>query len=75
MPDLVQYHIARLKDKNPRVRAAAAHELGLLGDTAALGVLEDLFRSDPDPEVRRAAQEAGRAIFMRQRQQPGSRRP
>lgn len=63
MPDLVQYHIARLKDKNPRVRAAAAHELGLLGDAAALSALEELFRTDPDPEVRRIAQEAGRAIF------------
>ncbi|NPV67168.1 MAG: HEAT repeat domain-containing protein [Anaerolineae bacterium] len=71
MPDLVQYHIARLKDKNPRVRAAAAHELGLLGDAAALSALEELFQTDRDPEVKRAAQEAGRAIFKRIRLQQG----
>jgi len=63
---LVQYHIGRLKDKNPDVRLKAIQELSLLGDPEALEVLQEVYRADSDVEVRRAAQEAGRAIYLRQ---------
>ncbi len=68
MPSLVEYHIARLKDKNPEVRIKSARELALIGDAAALEALEELFRTDPDPIVRRVAQAAGRAIYLRQKE-------
>ncbi|GAB4527281.1 MAG: hypothetical protein Kow0063_02370 [Anaerolineae bacterium] len=69
MPNLVEYHIARLKDKNPEVRIKSARELGLIGDPVALAALEELFRSETIPEVKRAAQEAGLAIYQKQKQQ------
>lgn len=65
---LVHYHITRLKDKNPAVRLKAITELALLGDPEALESLKVVFRDDIDPEVKKAAQEAGRAIFLKQRE-------
>jgi len=67
MPSLLEYHIMRLKDKNPEVRLKSINELRLLGDPAAMEPLEQLFRSDPDPEVRKAAQAAGREIYVKQK--------
>ncbi|OPY91351.1 MAG: hypothetical protein A4E72_00156 [Syntrophus sp. PtaU1.Bin208] len=67
MPDVVAFHISRLKDKNPEVRIKSARELGLIGDPIALPALEELFRVETDPEVKRAAQEAGRAIYEKQK--------
>jgi HEAT repeat protein len=60
---LVEYHIQRLSDKDPSVRMKAINELRLLGDPAALSALEQVFRNDPDPDVRKAAQRAGREIY------------
>ena len=67
MPSLLEYHIMRLKDKNPEVRLKSINELRLLSDPAAMEPLEQLFRSDPDPEVRKAAQAAGREIYVKQK--------
>lgn len=64
---LVHYHVARLKDKNPAVRLKAINELALLGDPEALEALETVFQQDPDAEVKKAAQAAGRAIFLKHR--------
>ncbi|MCC7451408.1 MAG: HEAT repeat domain-containing protein [Anaerolineae bacterium] len=67
MPNrVVNYHIGRLKDKNPAVRLKSINELRLLGDPEALGALEEIFRTDPDVEVRKAAQAAGFEIFTKQ---------
>ncbi|MCS6870784.1 MAG: HEAT repeat domain-containing protein [Anaerolineae bacterium] len=60
---LVEYHIQRLKDKDPAVRLRSINELRLLGDLAALPALEQVFRNDSDPEVRKAAKLAGREIY------------
>ena len=69
MPDkrIIEYHIGRLQDKSPSVRLKAINELGLLGDPGALDILQEVFQNDPDPEVRKAAQDAGRTIFLKQR--------
>jgi hypothetical protein len=67
MPNLLEYNILRLKDKNAAIRLKSINELRLLADPAAMEPLEQLFRSDPDPEVRKAAQEAGREIFLKQK--------
>jgi HEAT repeat protein len=63
---LVDYHIARLQDKDASARLKAIHELELLGHSDALEPLQRIYRSDPELAVRKAAQEAGRAIFLRQ---------
>jgi HEAT repeat protein len=60
---LVAYHIARLKDKSKDVRLKSIQELVELADREALSALETLYKSEPDAEVRKAAQEAGLAIF------------
>ncbi len=65
-PRLVEYHILRLQDKNPTVRLKSINELRLIGDPAALDPLKELYMSDPDPDVRKAAQAAGREIFIKQ---------
>lgn len=69
---LIAYHLARLRDKNPQVRVESIRELALLEATDAIDTLEAIYRSDPDPAVRKAAQEAGRALFLKKHQQPGS---
>ncbi len=61
---LVAYHVARLQDKNREVRLKAIQELVLLADSDALDALRSVFEQDPDLEVRRAAQAAGRTIFL-----------
>jgi HEAT repeat protein len=65
---VVDYHIGRLKDKSPEVRLKSINELKLLGDPAALEPLEQVYRNDPEPEVRKAAQAAGLEIFLKQKQ-------
>ena len=62
---IVAYHIARLQDKNPDVRLKSIAELKLLADPASLDALQAIYRSDPDLQVRRAALEAGRIIFLK----------
>lgn len=48
---------ALTRDENPRVRAAAARAIAVLGDDTSADVLEAMLR-DPDKEVRRAAQQS-----------------
>jgi len=68
MPNrLVEYHIMRLQDKSMEVRLKSINELRLIADPAAMEPLEQLFRTDPEAEVRKAAQEAGREIFLKNR--------
>ena len=62
---LVQYHIKRLEDKNPDVRIKAIKELELIADTDALDVLRAVFENDDNAEVRNAAKQAGRTIFLK----------
>jgi HEAT repeat protein len=62
---MIAYHMARLKDKNPGVRKKSIEELALLEATQAYDVMEDLYHNDPDSEVRKAAQKAGRALFLK----------
>lgn len=61
---LVEYHIGRLKDKNPSARLAAIEELRKLNDIDALDPLQEVYKNDEDIDVRKAAQEAGRAIYV-----------
>lgn len=62
---LIAYHLARLKDKNPQVRIASIRELALLEAIDAYDALEAIYHTDPDPAVRKAAQNAGRVLFRK----------
>ena len=62
---VVQYHISRLKDKRVDIRMEAIRELELLADLDALEPLKVVYTSDEDPQVCKAAQEAGRTIFLK----------
>ncbi|MBW4435973.1 MAG: HEAT repeat domain-containing protein [Pleurocapsa minor GSE-CHR-MK-17-07R] len=55
---LLQYHVFRLKDRNPGVQLEAIRELAELGDPEALDPLRVVFQSDAPVEVRKAAQAA-----------------
>jgi hypothetical protein len=63
---IVAYHIARLQNVSADVRLKAIEELRLIGDPDALDALQTLYRTDTNLDVRKAAQEAGRAIFLKQ---------
>lgn len=69
---IIAYHISRLQDKNRDVRLKSIAELALLVDEEALSALRTLVEQDPDTEVRKAAQEAGRALFVKLREQSAS---
>lgn len=60
---LVEYHIARLQDKRTNVRLDAIRELVLLQSPQSLEALQNIYLNDPDSDVRKAAQEAGRVIY------------
>ncbi len=64
---LMNYHIKRLKNKSRDVRLAAVAELQALGDVDALEPLQEVYKNDVDAEVRKAAQDAGRTIFLSNR--------
>ncbi len=61
---LVAYHLGRLQDRSAAVRLKAITELALIGDPEALDGLQAIFKTDPDAEVRKAAQDAGRKLFL-----------
>lgn len=65
---MVEYHIARLKDKRASIRLDSIKQLVLLQATEALEVLKEIFENDPDADVRKAAQQAGREIFLKSKE-------
>lgn len=66
---IVAYHISRLQDKSPEVRLKAINELSHLADQEALDALRSVFEKDSDVSVRKAAQEAGRNVFLKLKEQ------
>lgn len=66
MKRMVEYHVGRLKDKRDDIRLEAIQELVLLDATEALPDLEDLYRTDPNLNVRHAAKDAGKKLFTLQ---------
>jgi HEAT repeat protein len=62
---IIEYHISRLKDKSPEIRTKAIQELVLLEDISAMDALQDVFKNDTDEDVRKAAQQAGRELFLK----------
>ncbi len=66
---MIAYHIARLKDKNPEVRLKSIHELDLLEAVEAFDALEALYRSESDPQVKEAARQLGRKLYLKMQAQ------
>ena len=66
---MVEYHISRLKDKRTNIRLEAIQELVLLGAVEALDMLEEVYRTDAEESVRRAAKDAGKQLFTQQLQE------
>ena len=64
---VIEYHMARLKDKRPDVRLNAIKELELIAAPETLDALRAVYENDEDGSVRKAAQEAGRAIFLKRK--------
>ncbi len=58
-------YLAQLKSADPAQRRQAIISLGKLGNFAAMPALADLYRTDPDPELRDLARKAGLAIRQR----------
>ena len=63
---ILDYLLSRLNDRDAQVRLKTIEELADLGDPEALVPLERVFKTDPDEAVRKAAQKAGQAIFVKQ---------
>jgi hypothetical protein len=63
---MIEFHISRLKDKQPDVLLRTIQELVNFGAKAerALPALEALYKSNADANVREAAHKAGRTIFF-----------
>lgn len=64
---IIEYHMNRLKDKRAEIRIQSIQELVLLKAFEALDTLREIYETDADTEVRKAAQVAGRELFMLQR--------
>jgi HEAT repeat protein len=67
---IIEYHIARLRDKRAEVRLQSIEELLLLEATEAIDALKEVYDNDDDPAVRKAAQRAGRKLFLLHREKP-----
>lgn len=63
---VIKFHISRLKDKSSDVLLKTIEQLVTFGADAedALPLLEELFKNNEDVEVRKAAQDAGRSIYL-----------
>jgi HEAT repeat protein len=64
---LVDYYLFRLQDSDDAVRLKTIAELRHIADPAALTALEQIYHADPNADVRKAAQEAGLEIFVKNR--------
>jgi len=58
-------YLAQLKSADPAQRRQAIISLGKLGNFAAMPLLAEVYRTDPDPELRDLARHAGLAIRQR----------
>lgn len=65
--------IDQLRDSNPEVRRRAVIALGRTKDTAALRPLAEVFRTDPDPDMRELARKAG--LYIRRSQSEAAQQP
>lgn len=62
---ILAYLLNRLRDRSADVRLKSIQDLVQLADPDSLEALQDTYRTDPDPDVRKAALEAGRTIFVK----------
>ena len=63
MPVQGSVWVGRLQNPDREMRLEAIHQLELIGGEDVLGPLARAYATDPDPEVRRMAQQAGKRIY------------
>src|SRR5688572_24569839 len=68
-------YLEQLNSSDPRQRQAAVIALGKLRDPVALRPLAELFRTDPDAQIRELALKAGRLIRGDSSERPASTAP
>lgn len=68
---VIAYHISRLQDKSRDVRLKSITELSHMPAQETFEALQLVFEKDEDHEVRKAAQEAGRAVFLKLQEMKG----
>ncbi len=61
---LIEYHLLRIKEGSKAARLDSIEQLVLLEAVEALEVLRSVVENDEEVEVRRAALEAGRRLFL-----------
>jgi hypothetical protein len=68
--------LQKLKAAEPALREQSIKALEMLGDTDALPALAEVFATDPEPDLRALAQQAGKTIYygaIRQKlEEPGA---
>lgn len=64
MRDPLEIWLRRLHDPDAAARRQAIRQIELIGDPRALGALAQLFALDPDLEIRKLAQNAGKTIYQ-----------
>jgi len=64
MRDPLEIWLGRLRDPDAAVRRQAIRQIELIGDPRALGALAQCFALDPDLEIRKLAQNAGKTIYQ-----------
>lgn len=67
--------VKRLRDPQIEVRQTAIRALEDIGDSDALVPLAIVYATDPDPDVRRLAQKAGKAIYQNLQRRADETRP
>ncbi|MFP4322588.1 MAG: HEAT repeat domain-containing protein [Anaerolineales bacterium] len=65
---MAEFHITvwarKLQQPDPEARLSAIRELEIMGDVRALPLLAEVFATEGLPEVRAAAQQAGKVIYF-----------
>lgn len=61
---IIEYHLSRLREGSKAARLDSIQQLMLLQAVEALDALRVIVETDDDTDVRRAAQEAGRHLFL-----------
>jgi len=72
---LVDYYLLRLQDSDDMVRLKTIANLRQIADPGALAALEQVYHADSNADVRKAAQEAGLEIFVKNRKPPSGQFP
>jgi HEAT repeat protein len=69
MNERITIWVERLKHPHPEIRKKAIEALEAIGEPDSLLPLAVCYTQDPDPEIRKLAQQAGKLIYYNQHRQ------